>query len=252
MKPEVAKQLIEKTKEDYEKIAESFANFRGRLWPELEKFGQYVKDGDTVLDLGCGNGRLYKLFEDRAVKYIGIDSSEKLIQIANTKYQIPDTKYKFMVADTLNLPFKEETFDAVFSIALLHHIPSEELQLDAIGEVRRVLKTNATLVLTCWNLYQIDFWPRLLKYTIAKLFGKPATQDSILKARDLDFGDVFIPWRLKSGETIQRYYHAFSLRGLRWLLTRCGFKIIDQYYSARRRRASWYSGYNIVIIAQKK
>jgi SAM-dependent methyltransferase len=248
MKPEVAKQLIEKTKEDYEKIAESFATFRGRLWPELEKFGQYVKDGDTILDLGCGNGRLYELFKARPVKYVGVDSCPRLIEIAKEKYQSDS----FQLADTLNLPFKEETFDVVFSIALLHHIPSEELRLDAIGEVRRVLKTNATLVFTCWNLYQIDFWPRLLKYTIAKLFGKPATQDSILKARNLDFGDVFIPWRLKSGQTIQRYYHAFSLRELRWLLVRCGFKIIDQYYSARGKRAKWYNGYNIIIIAQKK
>ncbi|PIX02803.1 SAM-dependent methyltransferase, partial [bacterium (Candidatus Gribaldobacteria) CG_4_8_14_3_um_filter_42_11] len=44
-----------------------------------------VKDGDKVLDVGCGNGRLVKAFENKKISYLGVDNSEKLIKLATNQ-----------------------------------------------------------------------------------------------------------------------------------------------------------------------
>lgn len=65
MKTETAQKILEKTKRDYEQLAEEFSNTRANLWFELQELAKYVKGGDKILDLGCGNGRLYELFSGR-------------------------------------------------------------------------------------------------------------------------------------------------------------------------------------------
>ena len=53
-----------KTAEDYNLIAEQFSRARPRIWNEMRfLFNDYLIEGEKVLDLGCGNGRFYELFE---------------------------------------------------------------------------------------------------------------------------------------------------------------------------------------------
>ena len=97
-----------------------------------------------MLDLGCGNGRLYKMIEKLNVDYIGIDLSENLIKKAEELY--PNAK--FYVASALDLPFPDNMFDKIISIAVLHHIPSYKLRIKFMEEAYRVLKKDGQLILT--------------------------------------------------------------------------------------------------------
>ena len=45
----------------YDSISSEFDQTRRRQWAELEDLVDYVDKGDRVLDLGCGNGRLFEL-----------------------------------------------------------------------------------------------------------------------------------------------------------------------------------------------
>ncbi|MGC9049262.1 MAG: class I SAM-dependent methyltransferase [Patescibacteria group bacterium] len=235
-----AQKILEENKRNYEELAEEFSNTRIYLWSELQELTKFVKDNDKILDLGCGNGRLYELFKNRPVEYVGIDNSTKLIEIArrnfqtNSKFQILNFKPKFVVADALNLPFKDSEFDLVFAIALLHHIPSEELRMKVLKNCYRVLKPGSLLILTVWNLWQ----PKLLiKY---KLLPK------ILFNRD-----VFIPWKSPAKGIIQRYYYAFCKNELKNLIKKANFELIDSYYSRKGQRTNWFKGYNLIVIARK-
>jgi len=117
--------------------------------PEKDLFSNYITRGDVVLDLGCGDGRLFQIFRDKNIDYTGIDISEKLIKIAKRKN--PNTK--FIVGDALKLPFPDNSFTKVFNIAVLHHIPSKKLRLQLLSEAKRVLKPDGLLILTVWNLW---------------------------------------------------------------------------------------------------
>ena len=147
-----AKKISEDTRRNYNLIADDFSRTRRNLWPELSFLKEYVENGDKILDLGCGNGRLAELFKDKEIEYIGIDNSEKLIELAKNRYAAE--KIRFIATDGVNLPFPENYFDKIFSIAVLHHIPSRELRLKFLSEARRVLKKDGIAVFTVWNLWQ--------------------------------------------------------------------------------------------------
>jgi len=143
MDKDYAEYLLNKTREDYNLIAEEFSMTRWDIWSEFNIFRGYIKDGDRVLDIGCGNGRLLKLLKDKNIDYIGVDNSEKLINLAKEKYP----QNRFLVADSLNLPFPENYFDEVFLIAVLHNVPSKEFRLQILKEAKRVLKQDGILII---------------------------------------------------------------------------------------------------------
>jgi len=206
MDTEYAQYLLKKTRDDYNLIADDFSRTRNKPWEELNFLKRYVKTDERVLDLGCGNGRIFELLKDKQVDYYGIDVSEKLIDIAKKNYP----KAKFIVGDALNLPFSNSFFDAVFSIAVIHQIPSNELRSVFLKEAKRVLKPNGRMILTVWKFHQLDQYYLLFKYTILRL---------ILKSK-LDWKDILEPWANKT----ERYYHWFSKKELEILLEDSGFK----------------------------
>jgi len=194
-------------RDDYNLISEDFSRTRQNPWPETKFLFDNIKRGNKILDLGCGNGRFYQFLKDKDIDYIGIDSSLRLIEKAKERY--PDVDFR--AADALNLPFSDNSFDKVFSIAVLHHIPSKEFRLKFLREAKRVLKNKGTLILTVWKLRRKEEWLLFFKYTFLKLIDKSK----------LDFKDILKPW----GNKTLRYYHWFSERELIKLVKKEGFKI---------------------------
>lgn len=229
MDKEYAEYLLRKTKEDYNLIADDFSRTRWNIWTEFSIFGDYVREGDKLLDAGCGNGRLLELLKDKNINYTGIDISEELINLAEKRYP----RNNFLVADNLNLPFPDDNFDKIFSVAVLHTIPSVELRNRALSELKRVLRQGGLLILTVWDIWRKDTFLLLLKYYLLKLLGKSK----------LDFGDAFVPWADKT----ERYYHFFTKKELKSLVEAAGFKILlsDVAKNETGKRS------NIYLIAQK-
>lgn len=235
MKKDYAEWLLRKTKEDYSLIADIFSRTREYNWKELNILENYLENGEKILDVGCGNGRLYDFLKDKQVDYYGIDISEKLIEIAKNRYP----EGKFQVADALNLPFPENFFNKVFSIAVLHHIPSKEFRLQVLKEARRVLKKDGFLLITVWNLWQRKTaWKSFFKNTFLKLIGKTK----------LDFKDIFYPWKDQNREIItQRYFHLFTKRELKKMTKKAGLKVKEVGILERPESKD----NNIYIIAEK-
>jgi len=222
-----AQYLLNKTRQDYNLIAEEFSRTREKPWPELRfLFDDFLTPGEKILDVGCGNGRFFEFCKEKNLDYTGIDSSEKLIEIAQNSY--PEAK--FQVVDALSLPFPSNYFDKVYSIALLHHIPSNELRLKFLEGAKRVLKREGLLILTVWDLHR---WRLIFKFTILKILGKSK----------LDFKDVFVPW----GKTCQRYIHCFTKKELKNLIKKAGFKI----KKVRTLKMSKGKETNIYVVAEK-
>ncbi len=230
MKKETAQALLKLSQEEYDEYASEFSKSRQFFWDELKFLKKYVDSGDSLLDIGCGNGRLSDMFENKNIRYTGIDFSKELIEIAKKERGKDRT---FLQANALKLPFKDNSFDTVFSVAVLHHIPSKENRVKFLTEANRVLKPNGTCVITVWNTLQWRFLKTHKKHLWDKLRGQS----------DLDFGDMIIPFGKNKRK---RYVHTFTKRELQKLLKKSNFSNTS---IQEIKRESGYS--NLVIIAKK-
>ncbi len=111
------------------------------LYPKLNRWAS-SRPFENILDIGCGQGICSQKIDLGLSHYTGIDSSEFLIKRATELYESANTK--FQVADALDLPFDDESFDAVFSISLIHLI--EDID-EVIYELSRVLKPKGRFFL---------------------------------------------------------------------------------------------------------
>ena len=219
---------MEDVRQSYDKIAEDFSRTRKSVWEEFKPLAEHTKDGDKILDLGCGNGRLIELFQEKNIEYSGIDNSQKLIEIARQKHP----NGEFRIFDGLKIPYPDNHFDTIFCIAVLHHIPGRELRQEFLKEARRVLRSSGRLILSTWYLWQAyTFWGLLFKSTLKKLVGKSR----------LDFFDIMEPW----GKISERYFHNFRKGELKRLIKKCGFKIEDFYVLKRGPKNK-----NLLIVAK--
>jgi SAM-dependent methyltransferase len=124
-----------------------------------------LTSGDRVLDLGCGEGRhaigVY-LAED--VESVGVDLSPEDIAIAQEKAQDfldpqnPNKSLTLKVANAMDLPFADDSFDKVICSEVLEHIPDYP---GALREIYRVLKPGGVFAASvprfgpewlCWAL----------------------------------------------------------------------------------------------------
>ena len=93
---------------------------------------QYQLQNSLVLEVGCGRGA----FQDLVTHYVGVDLSERVARYLHKP---------FFCASATALPFHDNSFDAVWSIHVLEHVPDPE---PALLEMRRVLKPNGLLFLS--------------------------------------------------------------------------------------------------------
>jgi 2-polyprenyl-3-methyl-5-hydroxy-6-metoxy-1,4-benzoquinol methylase len=75
---------------------------------------------DRVLDVGCGEGLLTVELADRAGCVVGLDVDEPIIEVARRDASAPNVEY--LVGDLLTAELEPGSFDAVVSVAALHHM----------------------------------------------------------------------------------------------------------------------------------
>jgi ubiquinone/menaquinone biosynthesis C-methylase UbiE len=75
---------------------------------------------------GCGNGKYMTLKANLFT--LGCDRSRQLCELAKEK----DVHIPIIIADNLQLPYRDNLFDAVLSIGVIHHLATHQRRLQAI------------------------------------------------------------------------------------------------------------------------
>lgn len=143
--PEIEKTYVHRV---YDAIAPHFSSTRFAKWPKVSAFLDSLPRGSLILDAGCGNGKYLGLNPD--CFFIGCDISSALVNIC------VDRGHEVMVADAVNLPYRNDYGDAAISIAVLHHLSTESRRRKAIEELIRVVKKGGLILITVWAVEQED------------------------------------------------------------------------------------------------
>jgi len=103
-------------------------------------------NGKIILDAGCGAGRFTEIAAKYKGEVIGVDLSfsvDSAFKNLGFKKNI-----HIIQADIFNLPFKEEIFDYIFSIGVLHHTPNPK---EAFKQLVKFLKKNGEIAIWVYS-----------------------------------------------------------------------------------------------------
>lgn len=130
----------------YESTARYFSDLQSKAWPRVRQFLQEQKPGSLIADIGCGTGKYLKV--NSQVYVLGCDYCGPLVEIARRR------GCEVMVCDNLNLPFRDQGFDAIISIGVIHHFSTKQRRIRAIKEMARVLVPGGQLMIYVWAMEQ--------------------------------------------------------------------------------------------------
>jgi len=102
--------------------------------------------GETILDAGCGTGIFTLDILSSGSKVIGLDIS--LPMLIQAREKLRGFPFQIVLADMLNLPFQESSFDKVVSITAIEFIEDAKA---AVRELFRVTRRRGTIVVATLN-----------------------------------------------------------------------------------------------------
>ena len=209
----------------YNKISNKFNSTRLYIWPSVKTFLNSLDNNNIVADVGCGSGRNLSVIGekynyenlDKKVYTIGMDICNELINICKSK------DLEVMIGSSLNLPFRDNCFDASMCVAVIHHIHTEKRRQFAIAELIRITKPNGKIFVTAWGMEDFDKYNKSSKKTLVNKNGSNPQ-------------DTLISWNNK-GEILQRFYHLFIKGELEQLFINCGIK--REKIHSYNQRGNW-------------
>ena len=124
----------------YNNNSKSFGNTRYAPWPCVKAFIETIQQDSIVCDIGCGNGKnQYR----KDLTYVSCDNSTAMCSLVQDAH----------CADCTSLPYKDNMCDAVLCIAVIHHLSSENRRIQALCEIKRVLKHKGKALISVWGTH---------------------------------------------------------------------------------------------------
>jgi len=131
---------------------EAYDRFMGRqsriLAPLFVEFVGGIRNGDRILDVGCGTGSLTFTIANAAQpsKIVGIDPSVPFIEYARSTNG--DPRVTFDVGDAQQLPYPDAFFDKSLSLLVIGFVPDPPR---AVAEMHRVTRPGGMVALCHWD-----------------------------------------------------------------------------------------------------
>ena len=225
MKEDTVKILIDLNHQFYQTFAHQFSATRQRIQPGVRQILQRLPSHARILDLGCGNGELWRSLGRQGFEglYVGLDFSSGLLEEASQATETSPAQAFFIQADFSNPDWAKSTpvrdFDFILAFAVLHHLPGDELRRAMLGSIHDLLSPQGQFIHSEWQFMNS---PRLAQRVQDwQILG--------LSPGQLDSGDYLMDWR--EGGRALRYVHLFTEIELELLAEHSGFRVSESFLS---------------------
>ncbi|MCH8535400.1 MAG: bifunctional demethylmenaquinone methyltransferase/2-methoxy-6-polyprenyl-1,4-benzoquinol methylase UbiE [Flavobacteriaceae bacterium] len=214
-KKQQVEQMFDNISENYDGLNRVISLGTDQSW--RRKVIQLVQDTKPkkILDVATGTGDLaIAMANDQVEKIIGLDISKGMLSVGEKKIAKKNlsTKIEMVQADSEDMPYEDNTFDAItvaFGVRNFEHLEK------GLTEIRRVLKPNGIFVVletsvpTKFPFKQgYKFYSNFVLPTIGKLFSKDRDAYSYLSesAQEFPYGEEFKTILEKTGFTNTQFF----------------------------------------------
>jgi len=240
MNYQTIKKLIDLNHDFYEKISFDFHESRNHYWPGWNllknELAQQVKnDPQTlIIDLGCGTGRfalflaefLTETFPDLNWRYLGIDNSQKLLNIAKkeTRGLKNNKNIKFEIFDLVSwlyenpkIKLAKNTAQIMTCFGFTHHLPDKSIRHNFLKILADQIPKN--------GLICVSFWQFMNEERFKNKVVSPTEAD--IDPNLLENNDFILDWQ--RGQKALRYCHFWSDEEIFLAVENSGLKIINDF-----------------------
>ncbi len=238
MNPDTVHRLVALNRQFYQTLGLSFSSTRQRLQPGVVKVLEKLHSSRRLIDLGCGNGELWRSLARSGFlgRYIGLDFSPQLLQVAidgppgikGTTGIDPqggpgNEQATFLQVDLSAEDWEktvpEQPFDMALAFAVLHHLPGDLVRLEVLRKVHQLLVPGGRFFHSEWQFLNASRLRSRIQPWAAAGFSP----------EEVDPGDYLLDWR-HEGYGL-RYVHHFDLAELSVLAEASGFHILETFQS---------------------
>jgi SAM-dependent methyltransferase len=206
------------TRKKYWKEGELILEAMTTLMEQSSPQGKGEKKRINILEIGCGSGRFANYLSNHysgKFTYVGVDLSQELLSYA--KKENPQCKFVCEDMSEFVVRQKQEKFDLIIGTSSFQHIPTYRERLFLMKFFYKLLKYDGLLIMTNRSFSKRFFkkhWKEVLKSR-----GK-----FLVKGRECSRRDCMVP-RTNGEQIFKRYYHLFSLKELKKLVTFSGLHL---------------------------
>lgn len=147
--------------------------------PEVVQFERWP--GTKVLEAGCGIGTDGAEFAAAGAHYTGLDASPTALGVARRRFELEDLDGNFVQGSVTQLPFRDASFDLVFSHGVIHHV---EDTAAAVREFYRILRPGGVALVMVYHRTSFNYYVTLmgLRRALVSLLLLPGAIPAVSRA----------------------------------------------------------------------